>query len=186
MKEKEIITCLKEKNEKAAEMLLRKYGPLIRYIVTPFLKDEQEISTCIDDIVWKVCENIAAFDPEKGSWNAWITTISRNTALNQSRRNRGVIDSSVSLDAEDSADVPSQEPTPEEALLKKEKKQILAQAIQRLTPQERNIFYRKYYYQQSNLKIASELGLSERSVEGRLYRIRKKLREMLGGEFYDG
>ena len=41
------------------------------------------------------------------------------------------------------------------------------------------MFYRKYYYCQSTAQIAAELGLTERGVEGRLYRLRQKL----GGDF---
>ena len=49
---------------------------------------------------------------------------------------------------------------------------------------ERLLFYRKYYYLQSTAQIAAELGLSLRAVEGRLYRLRQKLRKELGDEFY--
>ena len=31
-------------------------------------------------------------------------------------------------------------------------------------------------------QIAAELGLTERAVEGKLYRLKKQLRKMLGGE----
>ena len=47
---------------------------------------------------------------------------------------------------------------------------------------EQALFYRKYYYLQPTSQIASELGTTERAVEGRLYRLKKRLRGMLGGE----
>ena len=34
-------------------------------------------------------------------------------------------------------------------------------------------------------QMAAELGLTERAVEGRLYRLRQSLRRLLGGELYD-
>ena len=40
----------------------------------------------------------------------------------------------------------------------------------------------EYYYLQPTSQIASELGTTERAVEGRLYRLKKRLRGMLGGE----
>lgn len=43
-------------------------------------------------------------------------------------------------------------------------------------------FYRKYYYLQSTAQIARELGMTERAVEGKLYRLKKKLRNLLGGD----
>lgn len=47
------------------------------------------------------------------------------------------------------------------------------------------LFYRKYYYLQSIAQIASELGMTERAVEGKLYRLKKQLRKMLGGEVHE-
>lgn len=47
---------------------------------------------------------------------------------------------------------------------------------------DRALFYRKYYYLQSTAQIAAELGMTERAVEGRLYRLKKRLRTMLGGD----
>lgn len=59
----------------------------------------------------------------------------------------------------------------------------LKKAIAALTYNERHIFYRKYYYMQRTGQIAAELGTTERSVEGKLYRIRKKLQNELGDDF---
>ncbi|MBS5654729.1 MAG: hypothetical protein KHW96_06745 [Firmicutes bacterium] len=42
-----------------------------------------------------------------------------------------------------------------------------------LSAGERLLFYRKYYYLQSTAQIALELGLTERAVEGRLYRLKR-------------
>jgi RNA polymerase sigma-70 factor (ECF subfamily) len=44
------------------------------------------------------------------------------------------------------------------------------------------IFFRKYYYLQTTAQIASETGMTERAIEGRLYRIKKRLRKLLGGD----
>ena len=57
----------------------------------------------------------------------------------------------------------------------------LADALGRLNTRDRILFYRKYYYMQSTAQIAAEVGMTERAVEGRLYRIKKRLREWLGG-----
>ena len=51
-----------------------------------------------------------------------------------------------------------------------------------LTAGEQLLFYRKYYYMQPTAQIAAELGITERAAEGRLYRIKQKLRRLLGGE----
>ena len=73
-------------------------------------------------------------------------------------------------------------PTPEEEALRKERQQALLAALKTLKKSERILFYRKYYYNQSTAQIAAELGTSERAVEGKLYRIRQKLKDLLKGE----
>lgn len=185
LKEQKIITCIKNKTENAAELLLQQYRPLIRYVVTPFLHNEQDVEECINDVALKVCNKIETFDAEKGSWNAWITAIARNAALNTLRSYKSNENVLISLESEEIMGIPSPELTPEEILIKREKQAMLAKAIRELSQQEKVIFYRRYYYQQSTMQIASELGMTERSVEGKLYRIRKKLKDMIGGELND-
>ena len=78
-----------------------------------------------------------------------------------------------------SEDMASKERSPEEEVLRKEKIERLHKAIAKLSKKEKQLVYRKYFYLQSAEQIAAELGLTERAVEGRLYRIKKRLR----GEF---
>ena len=73
-------------------------------------------------------------------------------------------------------------PEPEELLLRRERAERLRQALTQLGEADRRLFYRKYYYLQSTAQLAAELGTTERAVEGRLYRIKKRLRSLLGGE----
>ena len=47
---------------------------------------------------------------------------------------------------------------------------------------DRKLFYRRYYYLQPVSQIAAELGLSQRAGEERLYRLRQRLRQELGGD----
>ena len=179
MREQEIIELLLQKNEKGADALLKHYGPLMRYIIAPVLKNPQDREDCLSEAAMRVWDGIEQFDPKRGSWNAWLTAVARNTALNcaraVSRRGAG---------EELSEDTPSPEPTPEEAVIQQERQAAVHRALRRLSPGDRLLFYRKYYYLQSTAQIASELGMTERAVEGKLYRLKKQLRKMLGGEMY--
>ena len=67
-------------------------------------------------------------------------------------------------------------------VLRRERTQRLQAALEQMSPRDKQLFYRKYYYLQSTAQIAAELGLSERAVEGRLYRLRRRLQKALGGD----
>ena len=63
----------------------------------------------------------------------------------------------------------------------KEKQEQLKKVLNNLDSKERTLFYRKYYYMQSTAQIAREMGTTERAVEGKLYRIKNKIRKQMGG-----
>ena len=180
MNEQEIIELILNRNEQGMTELLKHYGSLMRYIIAPILKNPQNQEDCLSEIAMRVWDKISLFDRQRGSWNAWLTSLSRNTALNRARQ----IKSAFSAD-EISEDTASPEPTPEEIVLQKERQAAVNRALRQLSSKERTLFYRKYYYLQSTAQIASELGMTERAVEGKLYRLKKQLRKMLGGEGYE-
>ena len=120
-------------------------------------------------------DNIRQFDPVLGSWTGWLTVLTRNTALNRARRR-------PDTPGELTEDIPSPAPTPEEALLRRERLEELYRALDRLPARDRALIYRKYFYMQSIDQIARELGATPRAVEGRLYRLKKQLRARLGGD----
>lgn len=176
MQENTVERLLLEKNEQGMDALLLHYGPLMRYIIAPILQNPQDREDCLSEVSMRVWEKIGQFDGEKGSFHAWLTAITRNTALNHARKASG------SSAEELSESTPSPELSPEETLLKKERQEALKTALSRLSYKDRLLFYRKYYYRQSTAQIAAELGMTERAVEGKLYRVRKQLRKSLGGE----
>ena len=180
MNEQEIIELIINRNEQGMTELLRHYGPLMRYIIAPVLKSPQDQEDCLSEIAMRVWDKISLFDRQRGSWNAWLTSLSRNTALNRARQIK------TAFSNEDiSENIVSPEPTPEEIVLQQERQTAVNRVLRQLSSKERTLFYRKYYYLQSTAQIASELGMTERAVEGKLYRLKKRLRNMLGGDGYE-
>ena len=134
-----MIRRLRDRDEAGMADLLLHFGPLMRYIIAPILPNPQDREDCLSEVTLRIWEKIDQFDPRRGSWNAWLTAITRNTALNHRR----------AAQAHCGAEVLSQD-TPASSL--------------------------------TTAQIAAELGMTERAVEGRLYRLKKQLRKMLGGE----
>ena len=175
MDERTLMAKIAGGDEAALHALLRQYGPLIRYILRPILTDERDREECYADISLKIWQTAGSFNGDKGALKPWLTVLSRNAALNRAHR--------AQADAPLEEDVPHTGGSAEEELLRRERQQRLQAAIAGLLPEERSLFYRKYYYCQSTAQMAAELCLTERAVEGRLYRLRQRLRRLLGGDF---
>lgn len=177
VQEQEMIAQLLQKDERGMEALLLHYGPLMRYIIAPILPDPQDREECLSEVSMRVWSRVAQFDPARGSWTAWLTAITRNTARNYHRSAQNRRDTQAIPEG-----TPAPDASPEEAILQAERSAALHDALARLGQNDRALFYRKYYYLQSTAQIAAELGMTVRAVEGRLYRLKKQLRRMLGGE----
>ena len=177
MQESDIIEKLKQKSPDGAEELVSHYGPLMKYVIKPILANEQDREECLSEAVIRILEKVHLYDEQRGSWTAWITAVTRSVALNKLRSLASPYE-----EVELTAETPSMEPTPEERILQQERQRELRDAVDQLSQKDRMIFYRKYYYLQTTAQIASEIGMTERAVEGRLYRIKKRLRKLLGGD----
>ncbi len=177
MHEQEIIRLIRDRDPGGMDQLLLHFGPLMRYIIAPILSDPRDQEECLSETAMRVWEKIDQFDPSRGSWTGWLTVLTRNGALN---RARGVDTAAGAL----TEDLPSPSLTPEEALLRRERREELYCALNTLPARDRALLYRKYFYMQSTEQIAREIGATPRAVEGRLYRLKKQLKKRLGGEGY--
>ena len=176
MYDQEILQLIRSRQERGLSLLREHYAPLILYILAPILTDERDREECLSDILLRVWNGIGRYQEEKGSFAGWLTAIARNTAIDLARKNARQTGESVL--EEESAD-PA--PTPEEALLIRERKKQVTDAVEKLPEREKLIVYRRYFYRQPMKQIAAEMGLSLRAAEGLLYRARKRLQKKLGG-----
>lgn len=176
MQDSELIELLRSKKPEGLDLLSKNYGPLMKYIIEPILSDYREREECLSDVTYRIWDKIETYDERKGNFKTWISAITRNTAYNRAKSSR----KSEELQ-EISEDLASGDRSPEEEVLRKEKLERLHSALNSLPKKDRQLVYRKYFYLQSTEQIAAELGLTVRGVEGRLYRIKKRLR----GEFHE-
>ena len=85
MEERDIIERLLGRDETGLHDLLRYYGPLMRYIIAPIVTDPHDQEDCLSEAAMRVWDRVGQFDPQRGSWTAWLTAVVRNTARNHRR-----------------------------------------------------------------------------------------------------
>lgn len=175
MEERELVELLRAHDDRGMTALLHHHGPLMRYIIAPILPDAREQEECLSDVAMGVWEKIVQFDAQRGSFLAWLSAITRNTARNRARGASPWVQ-------EIPEEYPAKNGQPEQEILRRERMEGLNRAVNKLPQRDRVLFYRKYYYLQPTAKIAAEMGMTERAVEGRLYRLKRKLWKTLGGE----
>lgn len=82
MTDAELLCQFAQNREQSMEALLRQYTPLLRYVIGGVLRDTQDAEDCFSEVSPALWQKLDSFEPAKGSLSAWLTAITRNTALN--------------------------------------------------------------------------------------------------------
>ena len=182
MEDRILIRGLKNGNQKSLEKLMDKYYnyvfTIIYNIVGKFatIEDIEEIAA---DVFVKLWKNRKSLDSKYKGIKAYLASISRNTAINY-------------LKAKNYMELPLEEDFliletdgVEEEILDRELSKILNQCIEELEEPDREIIIRYYFYYEKVKDIGVELNMNESTVKTKLFRSRKKLKDMLmEGGFY--
>ena len=112
---------------------------------------------------------------EPGKLRPWLGRVVRNKALNRLRALGG----ELPLEEDWLALEPDRRPGPAEAVEQAERAELIRALLNGLSPQDRAIFLRHYYYGQTAADIGAALAMPPSTVKVRLHRGRKKLKELL-------
>ena len=189
MKDGEIIRLTQARDEAALQELEEKYGKRLRNIARGILRNEEDVSECVNDVYLKAWDNIPLTRPE--NLEAYLTTLTRNVAISRVREDNaqkripaeliGSID-----DAESGAgQIPSADNTAEEveALSAEARiKAVLVSYVRELPERDKKIFVARYHYDASVKSIANRLGIPSGTVKSTLHRLRTGLAERLKKE----
>lgn len=135
------------------------------------LVERAQVEDIVQDAFVAAFTNICRFDPNRGSFCAWLYRIARNLALNarKKKRDQPLPEGMVIVD----------ERTPADDVQKDEIFRLLDRALEELPFQDRVIFVLAEIEGLSYAEIASIQGLRLGTVKSRLARTRARLRHLL-------
>lgn len=174
-KDRRLALLLKDDPVKGLELALRRFGQPVKTICAAILGPEspQEVEEAVADSFFTLWRELDRYDPEK-PLSSWLYGIARRTALSRRRAlGRGPALGELPEElAEEEFDLVDR-------AAERENARLLRQAVEEMESPDREIFTRRYYLYQSVKEIAVQLELPEKTVENRLYRGKKKLRNTL-------
>ena len=178
MSDQEIINMLFERTETSLAAIDTKYGKSCRTIAYNIVGNEQDAEECVNDAYLAVWNSIP---PEKPNpFAAFLFKILRNIAMKKHRTSQTQKRKCVfeELLAEMEPFLESEE-TVESQMEKRELARMIEGFLDTLSPENRAVFMRRYWFSESYAEIARAVGISENSVSTRLMRTREKMRKYL-------
>ncbi|MCI7019139.1 MAG: sigma-70 family RNA polymerase sigma factor [Clostridiales bacterium] len=180
MDDSKIIELFFARNEDAIKHTDNTYGRRLFVLADNIVRNDQDAEESVSDTYMKAWDTIPPKKPVH--LFAYLAKICRNFALKKldwkaaAKRNAEV----VSLTQEMELCIPDMSRDAE--LEGKELGRILSTFLRTLTPENRMVFVRRYWYVDTVADIAARYGISESAVMTRLSRTRDKLRVYLKKE----
>ncbi len=166
-------------DEAAWRCLYKCYCRFARSVVTKNCRFTDEIDGIVQDTFCKVIGSIQRFDSARGSFEAWLSTIARNTAI--SRVRKLLTRDEVGFDIEEFFQVPGGT-NPEETMISRQlAERIMWVVDHKFTAHERLVFMLFYDDNESYKDIARITGHGDNTkwVANRLQKGRAKIRKVL-------
>ena len=179
MNDEKTISALREGSQKAMGEVMGRYAKLLWSAAGAVLEgtgSAQDIEECVADAFVYLWEHPERYDPRRGKLKTWLSVIARSRAVDRRRE----LTRRPAVPLEDG--ILSDDPDLAGELLREETRQVLLAAVNALEEPAREIFLRRYSYDQKPREIARALGLSVTQVNNRLYQAKQKLRTALSDE----
>ena len=168
------IKRLKNKKEDALEFIVDKYLPLVKgitYKVLSSVQSNELIEECINDIFLSVWNNCDKFTGEESDFKKWICAIAKFKAIDYYRKIKKTVEIAVDNIIEEESSSAE-----DEAIINEDREELI-KLLNTLDDMDKEIFIMKFFLGVKSEDIANKLGVTKASIDNRIYRGKKKLRE---------
>lgn len=174
-----------DEQRNAIEQIYHLYGKMMLAKAYSILNNTHDAEDAVMETFYRISKSAQDFiDPKHPATVALISIYTRNVAINMYRRNQRyskIVHSDVDVDevvneaaAEDVA----------ELIISDENMEIVRRAIHALDDMYKDVIILKYFYHKRNVEIAEILGIDSNRVNGRIYRAKQKIKEIIGEDGY--
>jgi RNA polymerase sigma-70 factor (ECF subfamily) len=177
-----LVTAAKGGNARAFEELVLRHERRILAMAQRITNNREDAEDVVQETFHKVFLHLNTFQ-EKSRFSTWLTRIAMNEAFMLLRRKRGVFeilpestDDGVKSASEAFID---QRPNPEESCWRRERTELLTEAINCLGPTIRTAILLRDIEERSVEETAQILGTTIGAVKARIFHGRRKLRRIV-------
>jgi RNA polymerase sigma-70 factor (ECF subfamily) len=181
----QLVEAFRKGDEKAFEELIRRYQRQVANLIYLTLGNREEVDDLAQEVFIRVYRSLHRFEHDASVFS-WIYRITMNLCIDEIRRRK--IKRTLSLEFFTDHTLERERQSKESStahddLLLQEKKRMVSNALQRLSPLHRQIILLREYEDLTYEEIAKTLRISTQAVKSRIFRAREELRTLLKDYF---
>lgn len=182
MEDREVIEQVLGGDNDAFGLLVEKYQTKVYNLALRMCGNEDDAFDLSQESFLRAWRSLGSFQFE-ASFSTWLFRLSSNICLDflRAKKRRATVSLTMVSDEDEETqlDLPDAGPTPEEAALAADDRRLLAEALNSLPADFRQIITLRAIDDLSYTQIAEILGIQEGTVKSRLSRARTALRNKL-------
>jgi RNA polymerase sigma-70 factor, ECF subfamily len=184
-----LLEKIKTGDYQAFESLVTRYESKVYRLAIRMLRNPQDAEDALQETFLQVHRGLPGFEG-RSAFSTWLFRLATNVCL-MKIRHRGTEPSKLLpledyLPRQENGEVPQMVDwtiRPEEALLSKESREKMMEALEKIPPEYRAVFILRDMEGFSNGETGESLGISVAAVKSRLHRARLALRGLLSDYF---
>lgn len=177
LQDEDIINMVLQGDKKAYALLIERYQHFVFTLIKRIINNHEDAEELTQDVFIKAFHALGDY---KGTskFSTWLYTIARNISLSYMRKQKAAIVSDEILTS-----INGYSRDTEQSLEKKNRKAVINNAINHLEPSEAQVLTLFYIQEQTIDEIAIILDMNPGNVKVKLFRSRKKLKEILNRDY---
>ena len=178
-----LIIAARNGEPKAFEKLMQRYRKSVYYTLLKMVRNEEDAEDLTQEAFAKAFASIHNFDA-KYSFSTWLFRIATNNCIDFIRKKKL---QTLSIHASNSesgnssgvTDVKDEDMNPNEQMLSDQRKKIVHDAVEKLSPRYRQLIELRFFQELSYEEIADTLELPLGTVKAQLHRAKELLNTMM-------
>lgn len=170
-------------DQKAYAELMARYKDSIYFMLLKMVNNRDDADDLTIEAFGKAFRNLKQYTPDF-AFSTWLFKIATNNCIDFIRKKRKM---TLSLDrgfdtddgGEMTIEVKSNQPDPEEHMMKKQNVLLMRDVVERLKPRYRRLVELRYFQERSYEEISDELKLPLGTVKAQLFRAREFLYQIM-------
>ena len=179
-----LLDAIARRTQEALERLYEKYQVMVYHLAYKILNNRESAEEVVYEVFWQVWREAERYDAQRGSVGAWLATVARSRAIDALRARRGNPTAEEDIAAFAVATDPTDDP---EAVVSLEQRAFLVRnALASLSLEQRAAvelsFFSGLTHAEIAERLAEPLGTVKTRIRSAMFKIRERLRPLLGGD----
>ena len=175
--ETSLVERMQRRDPKALAELYDRYGRVVYALILRVVRDVGIAEDLVQEAFLRVWNRVGGFDAQKGAIGPWLMAVARNRAIDYLRSSAGRERNSVEYEE---TDHPALYTDMEKDILASDKARVVKSAMDKLSPNQRQVIELAYFEGLSQTEMAERMGQPLGTVKTWVRSALKSLRDELG------